>query len=401
MALARNNAFTKPHDKQHINVGTIGHVGHGKSTLTVAITRVLHDKHPELNTAVTADDLDVTPEEFSRGITIPISHVEYETRTRHYTHIDCPGHAGYVRNMITGTSQMDVAILVVSALDGPMPQTREHLRIVKHLGVRDVVVALTKCDGTSDEYLVGLVEIEVRDLLSKNGFRGKEVPVIRLSASQALEGEPQWVERMRELLDALDAAAPNLRRDTQSPFLMPIEDTFLADGGTVVTGRIERGTIGLRHEVDLLGITGTRTNTVVDSIRVFAKPRDRAEAGDIVGLRLLGAELADVKRGMVLAEPRSVRPCTEVEVSAHVLDYLDDGRTHPFFDGYEAQFHFHTARVTGVVRLADGVEMASPGRDVVLTVSLLRPVVILEGMPFVMREGGLTVAVGSVRRLLS
>ena len=378
--------------KPHVNVGTIGHVDHGKTTTTAAITKVL-------GSAVDFADIDKAPEERERGITINTAHVEYETAKRHYAHVDCPGHADYVKNMITGAAQMDGAILVIAATDGPMAQTREHILLARQVGVPRMVVFLNKCDMVDDEELLELVEMEVRDLLNEYGFEGDDTPIIRGSALKALEGDPKYVESIKQLMDAVDEWIPTPTRDTDKPFLMSIEDVFTITGrGTVVTGRVERGTLKLNDEVEIVGIKPTQ-KTVVTGIEMFRKQLDFAQAGDNAGVLLRGISREQVERGQVLAKPGSVTPHTKFEAEVYVLSKEEGGRHTPFFSNYRPQFYFRTTDVTGVITLPAGVEMVMPGDNVSMTVELIHPIALEQGTKFSIREGGRTVGAGSVSKI--
>ena len=378
--------------KPHVNVGTIGHVDHGKTTTTAAITKVL-------GSAVDFADIDKAPEERERGITINTAHVEYETAKRHYAHVDCPGHADYVKNMITGAAQMDGAILVIAATDGPMAQTREHILLARQVGVPRMVVFLNKCDMVDDEELLELVEMEVRDLLNEYGFEGDDTPIIRGSALKALEGDPKYVESIKQLMDAVDEWIPTPTRDTEKPFLMSIEDVFTITGrGTVVTGRVERGTLKLNDEVEIVGIKPTQ-KTVVTGIEMFRKQLDFAQAGDNAGVLLRGISREQVERGQVLAKPGSVTPHTKFEAEVYVLSKEEGGRHTPFFANYRPQFYFRTTDVTGVITLPAGVEMVMPGDNVSMTVELIHPIALEQGTKFSIREGGRTVGAGSVSKI--
>ena len=382
--------------KPHVNVGTIGHVDHGKTTLTTAITEVLAKKG--LADFVPFDEIDKAPEERERGITIATAHVEYETDNRHYAHVDCPGHADYVKNMITGAAQMDGAVLVVSAADGPMPQTREHILLARQVGVPFIVVFLNKVDMVDDEELLELVELEVRELLSQYEFPGDDIPIIRGSALAALEN-PDDEEKsacIPELIDALDSYIPIPERDIDRPFLMPVEDVFSITGrGTVGTGRVDRGVVEVGNELDLVGIRETR-KTVVTGVEMFRKLLDRAEAGDNIGLLLRGVDKEELERGMVLAAPGSISPHTEFEAQVYVLTKEEGGRHKPFFGGYRPQFYFRTTDVTGAIELPEGVEMVMPGDNTELSASLITPIALEEGLRFAIREGGRTVGAGTV-----
>mgnify|MGYP002586475036 FL=1 len=378
--------------KPHVNVGTIGHVDHGKTTTTAAITKVL-------GSAVDFADIDKAPEERERGITINTAHVEYETAKRHYAHVDCPGHADYVKNMITGAAQMDGAILVIAATDGPMAQTREHILLARQVGVPRMVVFLNKCDMVDDEELLELVEMEVRDLLNEYGFEGDDTPIIRGSALKALEGDPKYVESIKQLMDAVDEWIPTPTRDTDKPFLMSIEDVFTITGrGTVVTGRVERGTLKLNDEVEIVGIKPTQ-KTVVTGIEMFRKQLDFAQAGDNAGVLLRGISREQVERGQVLAKPGSVTPHTKFEAEVYVLSKEEGGRHTPFFANYRPQFYFRTTDVTGVITLPAGVEMVMPGDNVSMTVELIHPIALEQGTKFSIREGGRTVGSGIVSEI--
>ncbi|MED4402157.1 elongation factor Tu [Metabacillus fastidiosus] len=381
--------------KTHANIGTIGHVDHGKTTLTAAITTVLAKAGG--GEAKGYDQIDAAPEERERGITINTSHVEYETANRHYAHVDCPGHADYVKNMITGAAQMDGGILVVSAADGPMPQTREHILLSRNVGVPYLVVFLNKCDMVDDEELLELVEMEVRDLLSEYDFPGDDVPVIKGSALKALEGEPEWEEKIIELMAAVDEYVPTPERDTDKPFMMPIEDVFSITGrGTVATGRVERGQVKVGDVVDIIGLTDEAKNTTVTGVEMFRKLLDYAEAGDNIGALLRGVSREDIQRGQVLAKPGTITPHTNFKAEVYVLSKEEGGRHTPFFTNYRPQFYFRTTDVTGICQLPEGVEMVMPGDNVELTVELIAPIAIEEGTRFSIREGGRTVGSGVV-----
>src|SRR6476646_2074806 len=386
-------------NKPHVNVGTIGHIDHGKTTLTAAITKVLSKHNPKI-TFRSFDQIDKAPEEKARGITISTAHVEYETTNRHYAHVDCPGHADYVKNMITGAAQMGGAILVVSAADGPMPQTREHVLLARQVGVPYIVVALNKCDMVDDPELLDLVELEVRELLSSYEFPGDDVPVIKVSALKALEGDETWGATIDELLQACDSYIPEPVRDVDKPFLMAIEDVFSITGrGTVVTGRVERGTLAKMAEVDIVGITDTRKTTATD-LEMFRKLLDEVRAGDNVGVLLRRIDQEDVERGQVLAKPGSVTPHTNFEAQVYVLSKEEGGRHTPFFNGYRPQFYFRTTDVTGTANLPGGVEMVMPGDNVEMTVELIAPIAMEEGLRFAIREGGRTVGAGRVTTIV-
>jgi len=385
--------------KPHVNVGTIGHIDHGKTTLTAAITKVLQ-KHNPKNQFRSFDSIDNAPEERERGITIATAHVEYETANRHYAHVDCPGHADYIKNMITGAAQMDGAILVVAATDGPMPQTKEHVLLARQVGVPCMVVFLNKCDAVEDEELIELVEMEVRELLSKYQFPGDDVPVIRGSALGALNGEPQWEAKVDELMEAVDTYVPRPDRAVDRPFLMPIEDIFSISGrGTVVTGRIERGKVKVGEACEIVGFRETR-QTVCTGVEMFKKQLDEGLAGDNAGILLRGIPKEDVERGMVLAKPGSITPHTVFKGEVYVLSKEEGGRHTPFFKGYRPQFYFRTTDVTGVAQLPEGVEMVMPGDNVQLEIELITPVALEKGLRFAIREGGRTVGAGTVSEIL-
>jgi elongation factor Tu len=387
--------------KPHVNIGTIGHIDHGKTTLTAAITKVLHDKYPNLNEASAFDQIDKAPEERQRGITISISHVEYQTEKRHYAHVDCPGHADYIKNMITGAAQMDGAILVVAATDGPMPQTKEHVILARQVGVPYIVVALNKADMVDDEEILELVEMEVRELLSSYEFPGDDVPVVRVSALKALEGDAEWGEKVIELMNAVDEAVPEPVRDVEKPFLMPVEDVFTITGrGTVVTGRIERGVLKVNEEVEIVGIREKSQKTTVTGIEMFRKLLDEGQAGENVGLLLRGLKREDVERGQVVCKPGSITPHTSFEGNVYILSKDEGGRHTPFYDNYRPQFYFRTTDVTGVVHLPEGTEMVMPGDNTDMTVELIQPIAMEEGLKFAIREGGRTVGAGRVTKIL-
>ncbi len=387
--------------KPHVNIGTIGHIDHGKTTLTAAITKVLHDKFPNLNPYTPFDEIDKAPEEKARGITISIAHVEYQTESRHYAHVDCPGHADYIKNMITGAAQMDGAILVVAATDGPMPQTREHVLLARQVGVPYIVVALNKSDMVEDEELLELVELEVRELLSAQEFPGDDLPVVRVSALKALEGDAKWTEALLGLMDAVDTAIPQPERETEKPFLMPVEDVFTISGrGTVVTGRAERGVLKPMEEVEIVGIKEKSMKTTVTAIEMFRKVLDEARAGENVGLLLRGIKREDVERGMVVVKPGTNTPHTEFESQVYILSKEEGGRHTPFFNNYRPQFYFRTTDVTGVATLPEGTEMVMPGDNVALTVKLIQPIAMEEQLRFAIREGGRTVGAGRVTKIL-
>ncbi len=386
--------------KPHVNIGTIGHVDHGKTTLTAAITKVLHDKFPQLNESKAFDQIDNAPEERQRGITINIAHVEYQTEKRHYAHVDAPGHADYIKNMITGAAQMDGAILVVAATDGPMPQTREHVLLARQVGVPYILVALNKADMVDDEELLELVELEVRELLAAQEF-DEEAPVIRVSALKALEGDAKWVESVEELMNAVDESIPDPVRETDKPFLMPVEDVFTITGrGTVVTGRVERGVINVNEEVEIVGIKPTSTKTTVTGVEMFRKLLDQGQAGDNVGLLLRGIKREDVERGQVVVKPGTTTPHTEFEGQVYILSKDEGGRHTPFFNNYRPQFYFRTTDVTGVVTLPEGTEMVMPGDNTNIAVKLIQPVAMDEGLRFAIREGGRTVGAGRVVKII-
>jgi len=388
-------------NKPHVNIGTIGHIDHGKTTLTAAITRVLHDKYPDINPFKPFDQIDKAPEERERGITISIAHVEYQTERRHYAHVDCPGHADYIKNMITGAAQMDGAILVVAATDGPMPQTREHVLLARQVGVPYIVVALNKADMVDDEEILELVELEVRELLTDYEFPGDDVPVIRVSALKALEGDAEWSKKVVELLDACDESIPEPVRDVEKPFLMPIEDVFSITGrGTVVTGRIERGVIHTGNEVEIIGIKEKPMKTTITGVEMFRKILDEGQAGDNVGLLLRGIKREEVERGQVVIKPGTNTPHTEFEAQVYVLSKEEGGRHTPFFNNYRPQFYFRTTDVTGVVYLPEGTEMVMPGDNTEMRVELIQPIAMEEGLRFAIREGGRTVASGRVTKIL-
>jgi elongation factor Tu len=385
--------------KPHVNIGTIGHVDHGKTTLTAAITKVLHDQYPDLNEARDFAQIDSAPEERDRGITINISHVEYQTEKRHYAHVDAPGHADYVKNMITGAAQMDGAILVVAATDGPMPQTREHVLLARQVGVPYIVVALNKSDMVDDEEILELVELEVRELLGSQEF-DEDAPVVQVSALKALEGDEKWVKSVQDLMAAVDESVPDPVRATDQPFLMPIEDVFTITGrGTVVTGRVERGTLDLNSEVEIVGIRPTQKTTVT-GIEMFRKLLDKAEAGDNTGLLIRGLKREDVERGQVVVKPGSVTPHTNFQANAYILNKEEGGRHNPFYANYRPQFYFRTTDVTGVITLPEGTEMVMPGDTVAMTVELIQPIAMEEGLRFAIREGGRTVGAGTVEKII-
>ena len=386
--------------KPHVNVGTIGHVDHGKTTLTAAISKVLADKYPDLNEKRDFGMIDSAPEERQRGITINIAHIEYQTEKRHYAHVDAPGHADYVKNMITGAAQMDGAILVVAATDGPMAQTREHVLLARQVGVPTLLVALNKADMVDDEELLDLVEMEVRDLLSSQEFDGDNAPVVRVSALKALEGDPEWVAKVEELMDAVDTYIPDPVREKDKPFLMPIEDVFTITGrGTVVTGRAERGTLKINSEVEIVGIRPIQKTTVT-GIEMFHKQLDEAWAGENCGLLLRGLKRDDVERGQVVVEPGSITPHTEFEANVYILSKDEGGRHNPFYSNYRPQFYFRTTDVTGVITLPEGTDMVMPGDTTEITVTLIQPIAMEEGLGFAIREGGRTVGSGRVTKII-
>ncbi|MFI7677768.1 elongation factor Tu [Actinophytocola sp. NPDC049390] len=387
--------------KPHVNIGTIGHIDHGKTTLTAAISKVLHDKYPELNPFTPFDEIDKAPEEKQRGITISIAHIEYETEKRHYAHVDCPGHADYIKNMITGAAQMDGAILVVAATDGPMPQTKEHVLLARQVGVPYIVVALNKADMVDDEEILELVELEVRELLTEYEFPGDDLPVVRVSALKALEGDAEWGDKLLELLDAVDENIPEPERETDKPFLMPVEDVFTISGrGTVVTGRVERGILKPMEEVEIVGIREKAQKTTVTAIEMFRKTLDDARAGENVGLLLRGIKREDVERGQVVVKPGTTTPHTEFEAQVVILSKDEGGRHTPFFNNYRPQFYFRTTDVTGVVTLPEGTEMVMPGDNTGMTVKLIQPIAMDEGLRFAIREGGRTVGAGRVTKII-
>ena len=386
--------------KPHVNIGTIGHIDHGKTTLTAAITKVLHDKYPTLNAASAFDEIDKAPEERQRGITISIAHVEYQTEARHYAHVDCPGHADYIKNMITGAAQMDGAILVVAATDGPMPQTREHVLLARQVGVPALVVALNKCDMVDDEELIELVEMEVRELLSEYEFPGDDIPVVRVAAFPALQGDEKWSESIVELMAAVDESIPTPERETDKPFLMPVEDVFTITGrGTVVTGRIERGIVNVNETVEIVCIKETVMTTTVTGVEMFRKLLDSGMAGDNVGLLIRGIKREEVERGQVVCKPKSITPHTEFEANVYILSKDEGGRHTPFFNNYRPQFYFRTTDVTGVVDLPEGTEMVMPGDNTEMKVTLNQPIAMEEGLRFAIREGGRTVGAGRVTKI--
>ena len=387
-------------NKPHVNVGTIGHVDHGKTTLTAAITLVLSAKG--LSQKVDFDMIDKAPEEKARGITINTAHVEYETENRHYAHVDCPGHADYVKNMITGAAQMDGAILVVSATDGPMPQTREHILLARQVGVNYIVVFMNKCDAVDDEELLELVEMEIRELLSAYDFPGDDIPVIRGSALEALNNpDGEWSEKIFELMDAVDSYIPTPERPKDLPFLMPVEDVFSITGrGTVATGRVDRGVVKVSDEVEIVGLKDESRKTVVTGVEMFRKLLDQAEAGDNIGVLLRGVDKKEIERGQVIAKPGSIKPHTKFESEVYVLTKEEGGRHTPFFTGYRPQFYFRTTDVTGVATLPEGVEMCMPGDNIRMTIELITPIAIEQGLRFAIREGGRTVGSGVVASVI-
>ena len=385
--------------KPHVNIGTIGHVDHGKTTLTAAITKVLHDKYPDLNEFTPFDQVDNAPEERDRGITINVSHVEYQTEARHYAHVDAPGHADYVKNMITGAAQMDGAILVVAATDGPMAQTREHVLLARQVGVPTILIALNKSDMVDDEEMMELVEEECRDLLESQDF-DRDAPIIQVSALKALEGDPEWVAKIEELMEAVDSYIPTPERDMDKPFLMPIEDVFTITGrGTVVTGRVERGKLPINSEVEILGIREPQKTTVT-GIEMFHKSMDEAWAGENCGLLLRGTKRDEVERGQVVAVPGSITPHTEFEGQVYILKKEEGGRHNPFFSNYRPQFYFRTTDVTGVITLPEGTDMVMPGDTTEISVELIQPIAMEPGLGFAIREGGRTVGSGRVTKIL-
>jgi elongation factor Tu len=385
--------------KPHLNVGTIGHIDHGKTTLTAAITKVLAEQGTNTN-ARSFESIDNAPEEKARGITINTSHVEYETANRHYAHVDCPGHADYIKNMITGAAQMDGAILVVSAADGPMPQTREHILLARQVEVPSIVVALNKADMVDDPELLELVEMEVRELLTKYEFPGDDIPIIHVSALKALEGDEQWVTKILELMEAVDSYIPEPERDVDKPFLMPIEDVFTITGrGTVVTGRIEQGQIKSGDEIEIVGIHPKTEKTVVTGLEMFNKTLDFAQAGDNAGALLRGTKREEVERGQVLAKPGSITPHTQFKAEVYVLSKDEGGRHTPFFNGYRPQFYFRTTDVTGAIKLPEGQEMVMPGDNTNMEIDLGQPIAMDQGLRFAVREGGRTVGAGVVTEI--
>jgi len=387
--------------KPHVNIGTIGHIDHGKTTLTAAITKVLHDAFPDVNPFTPFDMIDKAPEERQRGITISIAHVEYQTEARHYAHVDCPGHADYIKNMITGAEQMDGAILVVAATDGPMPQTKEHVLLARQVGVPAIVVALNKCDMVDDEELIELVEMEVRELLSAYEFPGDDIPVVRVAAFPALQGDAKWGQSVIDLMKAVDDYIPTPARDTEKPFLMPVEDVFTITGrGTVVTGRIEQGIVKVNEEVEIVGIRPDVQKTTVTGVEMFRKLLDEGRAGENVGLLLRGTKREDIERGQVVCKPGSVNPHTDFEANVYILSKDEGGRHTPFFDNYRPQFYFRTTDVTGVVTLPSGTEMVMPGDNTEMTIALIQSIAMDEGLRFAIREGGRTVGAGRVTKII-
>jgi elongation factor Tu len=386
--------------KPHLNIGTMGHIDHGKTTLTAAITKVLHERDPEVP-YTPFDQIDKAPEEKQRGITISIAHVEYETGNRHYAHVDMPGHADYIKNMITGAAQIDGAILVVSAPDGPMPQTREHVLLARQVGVPYIVVALNKVDMVDDEELLELVELEVRELLTQYEFPGDDTPILRLSALKALEGDEGWTPKILELMDAVDSYIPEPERVIDKPFLMPVEDVFTITGrGTVATGRVEQGVVKVGEQVEIVGIRPQIATTVVTGVEMFRKLLDQGQAGDNIGVLLRGTKREDIERGQVLAKPGSITPHTEFTAQVYVLSKEEGGRHTPFFNNYRPQFYFRTTDVTGEVTLPEGTEMAMPGDNTEMVVKLIQPIAMTEGLRFAIREGGRTVGAGRVIKIL-
>jgi elongation factor Tu len=389
-------------NKPHINIGTIGHIDHGKTTLTAAITKVLHDRYPDVNPFTPFDMIDKAPEERQRGITISIAHVEYQTEGRHYAHVDCPGHADYIKNMITGAAQMDGAILVVAATDGPMPQTKEHVLLARQVGVPSIVVALNKCDMVDDEELIELVEMEVRELLSQYEFPGDDIPVVRVAAFPALQGDEKWGQSIMDLMDAVDSYIPTPEREIDKPFLMPIEDVFTITGrGTVVTGRIERGIVKVNEEIEIVGIRpGIPLKTTVTGVEMFRKLLDEGQAGENVGVLLRGTKREEVERGQVCCKPGTITPHTEFEAQVYILSKDECGRHTPFFNNYRPQFYFRTTDVTGVVYLPEGKDMVMPGDNTEMRVELIQSIAMEDGLRFAIREGGRTVGAGRVTKIL-
>ena len=389
-------------NKPHINIGTIGHIDHGKTTLTAAITKVLHDRYPDVNPFTPFDMIDKAPEERQRGITISIAHVEYQTEGRHYAHVDCPGHADYIKNMITGAAQMDGAILVVAATDGPMPQTKEHVLLARQVGVPSIVVALNKCDMVDDEELIELVEMEVRELLSQYEFPGDDIPVVRVAAFPALQGDEKWGQSIMDLMDAVDSYIPTPEREIDKPFLMPIEDVFTITGrGTVVTGRIERGIVKVNEEIEIVGIRpGIPLKTTVTGVEMFRKLLDEGQAGENVGVLLRGTKREEVERGQVCCKPGTITPHTEFEAQVYILSKDEGGRHTPFFNNYRPQFYFRTTDVTGVVYLPEGKDMVMPGDNTEMRVELIQSIAMEDGLRFAIREGGRTVGAGRVTKIV-
>ena len=389
-------------NKPHINIGTIGHIDHGKTTLTAAITKVLHDRYPDVNPFTPFDMIAKAPEERQRGITISIAHVEYQTEGRHYAHVDCPGHADYIKNMITGAAQMDGAILVVAATDGPMPQTKEHVLLARQVGVPSIVVALNKCDMVDDEELIELVEMEVRELLSQYEFPGDDIPVVRVAAFPALQGDEKWGQSIMDLMDAVDSYIPTPEREIDKPFLMPIEDVFTITGrGTVVTGRIERGIVKVNEEIEIVGIRpGIPLKTTVTGVEMFRKLLDEGQAGENVGVLLRGTKREEVERGQVCCKPGTITPHTEFEAQVYILSKDEGGRHTPFFNNYRPQFYFRTTDVTGVVYLPEGKDMVMPGDNTEMRVELIQSIAMEDGLRFAIREGGRTVGAGRVTKIL-
>ncbi|WP_062076929.1 elongation factor Tu [Demequina globuliformis] len=386
--------------KPHVNIGTIGHVDHGKTTLTAAISKTLHDLYPDLNPFTPFEDIDKAPEERERGITINIAHIEYETEKRHYAHVDAPGHADYIKNMITGAAQMDGAILVVAATDGPMAQTREHVLLAKQVGVPYLLVALNKSDMVDDEEILDLVEMEVRELLSSQGFDGDNAPVVKVSALKALEGDEKWVASVQELMNAVDENVPEPERDMDKPFLMPVEDVFTITGrGTVVTGKVERGKLAINSDVEILGIREPQKTTVT-GIEMFHKQMDEAWAGENCGLLLRGTKREDVERGQVIVQPGTTTPHTNFEGKVYILNKDEGGRHNPFYTNYRPQFYIRTTDVTGVISLPEGTEMVMPGDTTEMSVELIQPIALEEGQGFAIREGGRTVGSGTVTKII-
>ncbi|WP_432404503.1 elongation factor Tu [Wukongibacter sp. M2B1] len=388
-------------NKPHVNIGTIGHVDHGKTTLTAAITKTLHERY-QLGEAVAFDNIDKAPEERERGITISTAHVEYETPNRHYAHVDCPGHADYVKNMITGAAQMDGAILVCSAADGPMPQTREHILLSRQVGVPYIIVFLNKCDMVDDEELLELVEMEVRELLDEYEFPGDDTPIVRGSALKALEDpQSEWGDKILELFEAVDSYIPEPERDTDKPFLMPVEDVFSITGrGTVATGRIERGVVKVQDNIEIVGMTEETRTVVITGVEMFRKLLDEGRAGDNIGALLRGVQRTEIERGQVLCKPGSIKPHTKYKAQVYVLKKEEGGRHTPFFNNYRPQFYFRTTDVTGAITLPEGTEMCMPGDNIEMEIELITPIAIEEGLRFAIREGGRTVGAGAVAKII-